>query len=538
MEVLDLRRQAADLRRRARRAARGGWPAPRRPAGRTRRGGGRASRLDRPRPPSRIVRAPSRSASSPKNPPAPTVVRIAGSLPSSGVTMILTEPLATMNRESPGSPPWKITSPRRNRRDAHGADDEIHAATRRARRTAGRRRSASRTSGSWAEPGPWPPSYARPLRRAGGPANGMPRRTARLSGDGSDDLLDLRRRDPGPLPAVRIVRDASRGRARGQRDPALRDRRQLRPQGLDRARRAARSRVAARGPDPLLRRDAGRSSSRTAARSRRSSATRSWRSSGSRCATTTTPSARSRRQPRASARSPPSTTGSRQNWGVRLVVRTGIATGEVIFGEASIGQHVLTGDTMTISSAMEQNAPPLEVLIAGSTYDLVRDMVEVEPVDPVTPKGATRRTAGVPTRLGRGAAAGRSCREPTRRPPACVSARPAARKPSVVPGVRDVRRRLASTAARPREPQDRHARLRGPEADAARRRDTEPRGSPRRHDPLLRGDAGPARARTAGQSRSSSATRSWRSSACRSATRTTRSGRSGRPPRCRPPCPP
>ena len=49
-------------------------------------------------------------------------------------------------------------------------------------------------------------------------------------------------------------------------------------------------------------------------------------------------------------------------WGVRLVVRTGVATGDVIFGEASIGQHVLTGDTMKISSAMEQNAPPLEVL--------------------------------------------------------------------------------------------------------------------------------------------------------------------------------
>jgi class 3 adenylate cyclase len=76
-------------------------------------------------------------------------------------------------------------------------------------------------------------------------------------------------------------------------------------------------------------------------------------------------------------------------WDVRLVVRTGIATGEVIFGEASIGQHVLTGDTMTISSAMEQNAPPLEVLIAGSTYDLVREMVSVEPAEPVTPKGTS-----------------------------------------------------------------------------------------------------------------------------------------------------
>ena len=91
------------------------------------------------------------------------------------------------------------------------------------------------------------------------------------------------------------------------------------------------------------------------------------------------------------------------SWNVRLVVRTGVATGDVIFGEASIGQHVLTGDTMTISSAMEQNAPPLEVLIAGSTYELVRDMVEAEPVDPVTPKGwqaslAAYRLSSVATR--------------------------------------------------------------------------------------------------------------------------------------------
>jgi class 3 adenylate cyclase/tetratricopeptide (TPR) repeat protein len=76
-----------------------------------------------------------------------------------------------------------------------------------------------------------------------------------------------------------------------------------------------------------------------------------------------------------------------ETWGVRLVVRTGIASGDVIVGEASMGQHVLTGDTMTISSAMEQHAPPLEVLIAESTLALVREMVDVEPVADVAPKG-------------------------------------------------------------------------------------------------------------------------------------------------------
>src|SRR3954447_704664 len=74
-------------------------------------------------------------------------------------------------------------------------------------------------------------------------------------------------------------------------------------------------------------------------------------------------------------------------WGVRLVTRTGVSTGDVVMGDVSASQHVLTGETMKVSSAMEQNAPPLEVLIAQPTYDLVRDHVEVEPMGPITPKG-------------------------------------------------------------------------------------------------------------------------------------------------------
>jgi len=54
-------------------------------------------------------------------------------------------------------------------------------------------------------------------------------------------------------------------------------------------------------------------------------------------------------------------------WGVRLVTRTGVASGEVTFGEDLEGQHVLLGDTVEVSGVMEQNAPPLEVLIADST---------------------------------------------------------------------------------------------------------------------------------------------------------------------------
>ncbi|HEX2193922.1 MAG TPA: adenylate/guanylate cyclase domain-containing protein, partial [Candidatus Limnocylindria bacterium] len=76
-----------------------------------------------------------------------------------------------------------------------------------------------------------------------------------------------------------------------------------------------------------------------------------------------------------------------QRWGVRLTVRTGVASGDVVVGDATAGQHVLTGPTIAIATAMEQNAPAQEVLLADSTYSAVRDAVEVEPMALVQPKG-------------------------------------------------------------------------------------------------------------------------------------------------------
>jgi class 3 adenylate cyclase len=76
-------------------------------------------------------------------------------------------------------------------------------------------------------------------------------------------------------------------------------------------------------------------------------------------------------------------------WGVRLITRTGVATGEVIMGEASAGSHVLTGEAMQIAGVMEQNAPPLEVLLADSTFRLVEAEVEAEVVEPVHAKGSS-----------------------------------------------------------------------------------------------------------------------------------------------------
>ena len=92
-----------------------------------------------------------------------------------------------------------------------------------------------------------------------------------------------------------------------------------------------------------------------------------------------------------------------QRWGVQLTVRTGVATGEVLVGEASAGQHVLTGPAIGVATAMEQNAPPQEVLLAQSTRDAVGDAIGVEPMGSVIPKGSqapvlTYRLVSVPER--------------------------------------------------------------------------------------------------------------------------------------------
>src|SRR3954469_9003806 len=78
-------------------------------------------------------------------------------------------------------------------------------------------------------------------------------------------------------------------------------------------------------------------------------------------------------------------------WGVRLVTRTGVASGEVTFGEDLEGQHVLLGRTVDVSGVMEQNAPPLEVLIAESTRALVAGSVEVEAMGAVSPKQSSEQ---------------------------------------------------------------------------------------------------------------------------------------------------
>jgi predicted ATPase/class 3 adenylate cyclase len=77
----------------------------------------------------------------------------------------------------------------------------------------------------------------------------------------------------------------------------------------------------------------------------------------------------------------------RAEFGVTLENRTGVNTGEVVTGDTGDSQRLATGDTVNVAARLEQAAPAGEVLIGESTYRLVRDTVEVVPVEPLTLKG-------------------------------------------------------------------------------------------------------------------------------------------------------
>ncbi|MDQ3940380.1 MAG: AAA family ATPase, partial [Actinomycetota bacterium] len=77
--------------------------------------------------------------------------------------------------------------------------------------------------------------------------------------------------------------------------------------------------------------------------------------------------------------------------GVGLKVRIGVNTGEVIAGDHSQGQAFATGDTVNVAARFEQAAPPGEALIGEDTYELVRDWVDVEAVEPLELKGKSER---------------------------------------------------------------------------------------------------------------------------------------------------
>ena len=64
--------------------------------------------------------------------------------------------------------------------------------------------------------------------------------------------------------------------------------------------------------------------------------------------------------------------------------RIGVMTGEVVTGTE---ERLATGDAVNVAARLEQAASPGEVLIGQPTLTLVRDVTEVEPVEPLALKG-------------------------------------------------------------------------------------------------------------------------------------------------------
>ena len=76
-----------------------------------------------------------------------------------------------------------------------------------------------------------------------------------------------------------------------------------------------------------------------------------------------------------------------REWGASLATRTGVNTGEVVTGDPQAGQRLVLGDAVNVAARLEQAAGEMEVLLGDLTYRLVRDDVEVEPVELLELKG-------------------------------------------------------------------------------------------------------------------------------------------------------
>ena len=76
-----------------------------------------------------------------------------------------------------------------------------------------------------------------------------------------------------------------------------------------------------------------------------------------------------------------------RRFATRIALRIGVNTGEVVAGDASSHQAIVTGDAVNVGARLEQAASPGEILLGHLTYRLVREAVNAEPTEPLTVKG-------------------------------------------------------------------------------------------------------------------------------------------------------
>jgi class 3 adenylate cyclase len=72
-----------------------------------------------------------------------------------------------------------------------------------------------------------------------------------------------------------------------------------------------------------------------------------------------------------------------QRFGIRIAVRIGLNTGEVVGSRETF----VTGDAVNVAARLEQAAGEGEVLLGETTYGLARALISAEPVEPLAAKG-------------------------------------------------------------------------------------------------------------------------------------------------------
>jgi class 3 adenylate cyclase/tetratricopeptide (TPR) repeat protein len=77
----------------------------------------------------------------------------------------------------------------------------------------------------------------------------------------------------------------------------------------------------------------------------------------------------------------------RADRGATVEWRMGINTGEVVAGDATAGQRIVTGDAVNVAARLEGAAAPGEILLGADTHALVRNSVTADAVEPLTLKG-------------------------------------------------------------------------------------------------------------------------------------------------------
>ena len=73
--------------------------------------------------------------------------------------------------------------------------------------------------------------------------------------------------------------------------------------------------------------------------------------------------------------------------GIAIRFRTGVNTGEVVAGDPASDQQLVIGDAVNTAARLEQAAPIGEILIGPLTYQLVRDAVAAEALEPLAAEG-------------------------------------------------------------------------------------------------------------------------------------------------------